>query len=92
MSKLVNLRGPAIINDVLRYPSESPLMVDDKVADHLEEVGMLVVDQEDSDGLDQKNLTELRKIVEEEGIDLKGVTKKEEIIAAIRAHDAHAAE
>ena len=46
----------------------------------------------ESDDLDGKSVADLKKIAEQDGIDLGEATKKTDIIAAIRAHRATPAE
>lgn len=94
--KIITLAVAAPVNGPLRQPSEGALTVTDDEAQRLHDAGVLTGepedlsegDEPDDDGLDGENVQELGRIVTKEGVALNGVTKKADIIAAIRAHRA----
>lgn len=95
--KNVNLKVPRVIDGVVRHPAEGTIPVSDEVADQLieEDAAELVDDgeelpeePEDDDGLEGQTMPDLGILVTKEGVPLNGVTKKADIIAAIRAHRA----
>ncbi|UAK24353.1 hypothetical protein [Sphingomonas nostoxanthinifaciens] len=91
----VTLKGPRVIDGVVRYPVEGPIPVSDDEYDRLLEAGVIDTDDdhdgEDDDGLEAMTLVDLGLIVTKEGVPLNGATKKADIIAAIRAKRAPAA-
>lgn len=99
--KIIKLAVAAPVNGPLRQPSEGALTVTDAEAERLHQAGVLEGDPEDlpdpadgadDDGLDDENVQELGRIVTKEGVALNGATKKADLIAAIRAHRAAAAQ
>lgn len=86
----IQLKGPAIINGAVRYPVEGAISVTDDDArtqrenDNVDDGD----DADDDDGLDRTKVEDLKKLAEEEGVDLGDATKKADIITAIRAHRA----
>lgn len=98
--KIIALLAGTIVAGVVRYPVEGPLTVTDEEAGRLHEAKLLDGEPEDlpsqgatteDDGLDTLTLIDLGLLVTKEGVPLHGVTKKADIIAAIRAHRAGAA-
>lgn len=94
--KTIKLLQPLPIGGPVHQPSEGPVTVDDDFADHLIKSGLAEEDdvedaeEDEKDGLDDLNLTELGLLVTKEGVPLNGATKKADIIAAIRDHRAPA--
>ncbi|HEX8382444.1 MAG TPA: hypothetical protein VF592_03615 [Sphingomonas sp.] len=86
----IKLKGPAVINGAVRYPAEGAIPVSDGEAKKQRDAEN--VDDGESDDLDGKSVADLKKIAEQDGIDLGEATKKTDIIAAIRAHRATPAE
>jgi hypothetical protein len=89
----VKLKGPAVIDGIVRHPAEGPIDVRDDVAERLLEQGIL--DDEasfENDDLASLKVADLKQLAEDEGVDLGDATKKDDIIAAITAHRAAAAE
>jgi hypothetical protein len=87
----VKLNGPAVIDGAVRYPVEGPIFVSDDEAERLLENGNL--DEEapfSDDDLEKLKVEGLKQIAAEEQVDLTGITKKPDIIAAIRAKRAPA--
>jgi hypothetical protein len=93
-TEAVNLRGPTIINDLTRYPTENPVTVSEAEARSLRDRGLLVDDEDadDADVLDSMKVAELKALAHDHSIDLGGATTKAQIIAVMRAakaeHDA----
>lgn len=79
----------------LRYPSEGGLTVSDDEADRLKDNNLLDGEPEelpdeasdaDNEDLDGMTVAELHILVTKEGVPLNDVTKKADIIAAIKKH------
>lgn len=97
--KIITLLAGTLVAGVVRYPVEGALTVTDEEAARLHEADLLDGEPEDvpaedggdadHDGLDDEKLPELGRIVTKEGVALNGATKKDDIIAAIRAHRAN---
>ena len=96
--KTIVLLGAAVIAGAVRYPIEGPLDVSDDEAARLIESSQAeefdenasADDADDEDGLENLTLPDLGILVTKEGVPLNGATKKDDIIAAIRAHRADA--
>lgn len=93
------LNGPAVINGAVRYPVEGAIPVTDEQAETLLANGQIDEEKtfadaedkhQDGDILDGLKVDELKKLASDEEIDLGDATKKDDIIAAIRAHRAAA--
>lgn len=93
--KTIAILGTANVAGAVRYAIEGPIPVrDDDEAKRLVDLGLAeYVDEGDfDDGLDDQKVEDLKKIVEDEGVDLGSATKKADIVAAIRAHRTAAGE
>uniref|UniRef100_UPI0035CCA2E1 hypothetical protein n=1 Tax=uncultured Sphingomonas sp. TaxID=158754 RepID=UPI0035CCA2E1 len=94
--KFVKLHAPRVIAGINRHPAEGPLPFDDDTVDAIvkdkagvevdEEGNEIEPEGDDADGLDDLKLPDLTAIVTKEGVPLNGATKKDDLIAAIRAH------
>jgi hypothetical protein len=99
--KTVKLAQPATINDELRYPVEGEITCSDTEAKRLFDNNLLDGEpadfpangdddggdtEEDADDLKKLSVPDLHILVTKEGVPLNGVTKKDEIIAAIIKH------
>lgn len=100
--KFVKLSAPRFIAGINRHPAEGPLPFADTVVDAIvADKGGVEVDEEgnevdpeldddagdtDADGLAALTMPDLTIIVTNEGVPLNGVTKKADVIAAIRKH------
>ena len=85
------LKGPAIIRGAVRYPVEGPILVSEAVAENLLDQGVL--DEEasfDDEDIASLSVPALKQIAADEGVDLAGLSKKDDIVAAVRAHRAAA--
>ena len=91
----VLLKGPRVINGAVRQPAEGLIPVSDEEYDRLLEADAIETDDDgdgvDDDGLEALTLIDLGLLVTKEGVPLNGVTRKADVIAAIRAHRAPAA-
>lgn len=94
---IVNMNPRVATGGELRYPSECPLTVPDSEAQRLFENNLLTEDPEDvvddvedaeadDDGLEAMTVANLHLLVTKEGVALNDVTKKADIIAAVRKH------
>ncbi len=88
--KEVKLKNFAVIRGAVRYASEGPITVTDEEADRLEDADQLA-EEDDGDDLAGLKLAELKKVAEDEGVDLGEATTKAAIADAIRTHRADAA-
>lgn len=97
--KIINLAVPAPIGGPLRHPEEGPFTVSDDQARRFKDAGMLDGEPEDvpeddetagdePDELDAMKVEDLKTLAAGEGADLGSATRKDDIIAAIRAHRA----
>ena len=96
--KYIKLFAPRMIAGVNRHPAEGPLAFDDDTVDGIVKAGAGVEIDEDShevdaeddgtdvDGLDELKVPDLTILATKEGTPLNGATKKDDLIAAIRAH------
>lgn len=93
---LVALAVPAIIEAALRYPVEGPFTVDLDEANRLHNAGVLTDEPEEvvedadddldeADGLDKLKVTDLDKVIADEGVEVEPNANKTAKIAAIRA-------
>jgi len=101
--KKIMIFGPTIVAGAVRHTFENPLTVSNKEASRLVLAGVLAGDPEDAegdheddaeptgDGLDAMLVDDLKALAVIETVDLTGITRKDDIIAAIRAHRAAAA-
>lgn len=93
MTKMISIVGSAVVAGAVRYSTEGPVPCrDDAEAKRLVDLGLaeFVDDEEADDGLNEQKVEDLKKIAEDEKIDLGDATKKADIVAAIRAHRAAA--
>lgn len=94
MTKMIAIIGSAVVAGAIRYSTEGPIPCrDDDEAKRLVDMGLAEFvedDEAEDDGLDQEKVEDLKKIAEDEKIDLGEATKKADIVAAIRAHRAAA--
>lgn len=87
--KTIVLLGATVIAGAVRYPSEGPIPVrDDAEADRLVEMKLAEHADQDDDGLDDIKVDDLKKLANEEKVDLGDAKNKPDIIKAIRAHRA----
>lgn len=98
--KKIMIFGPTIVAGAVRHAFDNPLTVSNKEASRLVLAGVLAGDPEDADGeheddaaptgdgLDAMLVEDLKALAVLEVVDLTGVTRKDDIIAAIRAHRA----
>ncbi len=96
--KKIMIFGPTIVAGAVRHAFENPLTVSNKEASRLVLAGVLAADPEDTegdheddaeptgDGLDAMLVDDLKALAVIETVDLTGITRKDDIIAAIRAH------
>lgn len=96
--KKITLFGPTIVAGAVRHPFEGPLTVSNKEASRLVLAGVLSGDPEDvdgdhaddaepdGDGLDAMLVDDLKVLAAAENVDLTGISRKDDIIAAIRSH------
>ena len=84
----IKLKGPAVIDGAVRYPTEGVITVSDDDADAQRANKNIEEDGEDDDGLEAMTLIDLGLLVTKEGVPLNGATKKADIVTAIRAHRA----
>lgn len=76
-----------------RYPAHSPFEVDDKDVESLVKDGAIVIVPPETAGgsddsvksIDKMNVNELKAYAAENNIDIKGIEKKADIVAAIKA-------
>lgn len=90
--KTIVLLGAAIIAGAVRYPIEGPQVVQDAEADRLVENKLAKFEGDEDDDLDDLKVEDLKKLAETETVDLGTAKSKGDIIKAIRAHRAAAAE
>lgn len=104
--KFVKLAQPTVVDGVLRQPIEGEISTSGKEASRLFENGLLDGEPSDfpnSDGeadddadeaaaLKKLSVPDLHILVDKEGVALNGVTKKDDIIAAIIEHRADKAD
>lgn len=89
--KTIVLLGATVIAGAVRYPSEGPIPVrDDAEADRLVEMKLAEHADEatDDDDLEDLKVEDLKKLANEEMVDLGDAKNKPDIIKAIRAHRA----
>lgn len=96
--KKIMIFGPTIVAGAVRHAYENPLTVSNKEASRLVLAGVLADDPEDAegdheddaeptgDGLDAMLVDDLKALAALETVDLTGISRKDDIIAAIRAH------
>lgn len=96
--KTITIFGPTIVAGAVRHPYENPLTVSNKEASRLVLAGVLAGEPQDAegdhdddaeptgDGLDAMLVDDLKTLAATEGVDLSGISRKDEIITAIRAH------
>ncbi len=96
--KKITLFGPTIVAGAVRHPFEGPLTVSNKEASRLVLAGVLAGEPEDADGdhgddaeptgdgLDAMLVDDLKALAAKETVDLTGINRKDDIVAAIRAH------
>ncbi len=96
--KKIMIFGPTIVAGAVRHAYENPLTVSNKEASRLVLAGVLAGDPEDAegdhdddapptgDGLDAMLVDDLKALAMVETVDLTGISRKDEIVAAIRAH------
>lgn len=82
----IKLKVPAVdATGAVRHPAEGTITIDDDTAQRWRECDIL--DEEaDHDDLDALTVNDLKATAASEGVDLGAATKKDDIIAAIRAH------
>ncbi|VXC63330.1 hypothetical protein [Sphingomonas sp. AX6] len=90
--KEVTLKSFAVIRGAVRYASEGPITVTEDEAKRLKDADQLADDDDDDDGDDLTGLklVDLKKVAEDEGVDLGEATTKAAIADLIRAHRATA--
>jgi hypothetical protein len=96
--RLIQIVAVAVVAGAVRHAIEGPIPVrDDEEAERLVELGLAEFADEVADGdegddedLDAMQVADLKKLAEDEGVDLGSATKKADIIAAINAHRAAA--
>ncbi|MES3152529.1 hypothetical protein [Sphingomonas faeni] len=98
--KKITIFGPTIVAGEIRHPHEGAITVSNKEASRLALAGVLAGDAEDAegdhhddaepvgDGLDAMLVDDLKALAALETVDLTGANRKDDIIAAIRAHRA----
>lgn len=99
--KKIMLFGPTIVAGAIRHPYENPLTVTNKEAARLVAAGVLAADPQDTDGedpveppeetgdgLDAMLVDDLKALAARETVDLTGISRKDDIITAIREHRA----
>ena len=96
--KKIMIFGPTIVAGAVRHAYENPLTVSNNEASRLVLAGVLAGDPEDAegdheddadptgDGLDAMLVDDLKALAALETVDLTGISRKDDIIAAIRAH------
>lgn len=90
MVKLITLLAGAFVAGQMRYPAEGPITVSDDdaerlIADDQAEL-VVVVDVEESIGLGELKLEDLKSLAASSFIDLEGAKSKADIVAAIELH------
>ncbi|WP_428968271.1 hypothetical protein ACQR50_10465 [Sphingomonas sp. Xoc002] len=96
--RLIQIVAVAVVAGAVRHAIEGPIPVrDDEEAARLVELGLAEFADEVADGdegddedLVAMQVPYLKKLAEDEGVDLGSATKKADIIAAINAHRAAA--
>lgn len=96
--KKIMIFGPTIVAGAVRHAFDNPLTVSNKEASRLVLAGVLSADPEDAegdheddaeptgDGLDAMLVDDLKALAVLETVDLTGISRKDDIITAIRAH------
>ncbi|KQN33614.1 hypothetical protein [Sphingomonas sp. Leaf38] len=96
--KKIMIFGPTIVAGAVRHTFENPLTVSNKEASRLVLAGVVTGDPEEAegdheddalptgDGLEAMLVDDLKVLAAAESVDLTGISRKDDIITAIRAH------
>ena len=82
--KMVQLTGDVVIAGVPHSSSDKPMALEDDAADAL--IAADLAEETEPDDLPTKKVDQLTSIATEQGVDLTGITRKADIVAAIRDH------